>query len=281
MATAQERLAGDLLIKAVRNMCGKGISDRYKDYVRSEHVKAWLSAPFNPHYMDYTTTVGRGAINWRQGSRRDVEQREWWTFKVRAHEGQHMTDWPWLKWVYGLPHLLALVALVLFCVFTGWSGLLCTAFLVGGLALGYVMPKRSWWFIGWTALGLAACTAIAIWQTGWHALWILGAGLCISPLLNWLGAAWGRAIAELRGYTLSLAINYWRYGTVTTASIDWVVQAFTSGAYYYMLPWKAFVRSYFERQLKRFGSGEYQQSGWPAEVYRTLAIANMICRGNK
>jgi hypothetical protein len=257
-------------------VCGIGVSDRFKEECKSEAFKAWLCGPFNPRYMDFTTTTGKGKISWRQGVKPEVHSHEWRVFKIRAHEGQHMVDWDWLKWVYGLPHLLAGIALLGFIAFGGWWAVACLGCLIASLLMGYIMPTKPWWFLSWAAIGVLTCMAGAIYRTGWQSMWVAGAALLLSPALNWLGAAWGRAVAELRGYSISLAVDYWKYGSIKHDTLEWIIEHFTSGDYYWMLPWKNFVRTYFEKQIKRLGSGEFRRGLWPSKVFAAMDEAQLV-----
>ena len=63
-----------------------------------------------------------------------------------------------------------------------------------------------------------------------------------------------RAWLELRGYSMSMAVNYWRYGAVVQETRNWVLLALTSPLYYWMLPvrrWAATWLARYESRLKR------------------------------
>jgi hypothetical protein len=76
-----------------------------------------------------------------------------------------------------------------------------------------------------------------------------GFGLC---LILWLDAqywvpfilllapipAYWRMKLELRGYTMSMAINGWRHGSVRDYQIAFIAEQFTSSAYYFMWPFE-------------------------------------------
>jgi hypothetical protein len=270
MPSPAEQRAGDALIALIKTEISKDAKDVFKEEDHYSKVLAHLVAPFNPNMMDYNTTVNRTTIQWGQGRKRDVLSREWYTFKTRAHEGQHMWDWPWLKWVYGLPHLLLLGFLVPFMILGKLWALYSFAMLLGGLGLGYVMPAKKWWFFSWAGLGIAACATFAIWKTHWASIWLGAGALCASPALNWLGAAVGRAAGEIRGYTISMAVNYWRYGSVLEETEDWIVQQFTSSAYYFMLPWGWLTRWVLRRRKKLLESGAIFKQPWANKVYSIM-----------
>tara|TARA_Y100000296_G_C5137776_1_gene239193 strand:- start:438 stop:1103 length:666 start_codon:yes stop_codon:yes gene_type:complete len=58
----------------------------------------------------------------------------------------------------------------------------------------------------------------------------------------------GRAWLEYRGYCMSIAAHYWLTGS--KYNIDYVVKQFTTGAYYWMFPFKSFLKKKFS---VRFG----------------------------
>jgi hypothetical protein len=76
-------------------------------------------------------------------------------------------------------------------------------------------------------------------------LWGLVALGFLAPL-----PALGRAWFEARGYTVSLAVAFWS-GSICdeNAYIESLVGIFSGPGYYFMLPFKNLVRSYFEAKL--------------------------------
>jgi hypothetical protein len=94
-----------------------------------------------------------------------------------------------------------------------------------------------WWFNVryaspqmWAVLALSALNAL------WLGPWAL---LGLVPLL--LALPWpspGRRDIELRGYTMSMAVNHWRYGDVQNDTKDWMITHFTGASYYFMWPFK-------------------------------------------
>lgn len=90
--------------------------------------------------------------------------------------------------------------------------------------IGYAMPQP---------LGLLSLLALlAIPFSNWHLLSLLWM-LFFLPL----PAPW-RMKAELRGYTMSIAVNYWRHGSVKQSTKDWIIKAFIGPSYYFMWPFK-------------------------------------------
>ena len=89
------------------------------------------------------------------------------------------------------------------------------------------------WFVPLAALALAA---------GSWAVAALAA-LCLLPLPS-LGRTW----AELRGYQVTLAAQVWYYGG--TVGVDWVVDNFAGAQYYWMWPFRAWVRRRLENWVR-------------------------------
>lgn len=77
---------------------------------------------------------------------------------------------------------------------------------------------------------LAVLSIFAIWNL-WFLLFLVFL-LALAPL-----PAPGRRDIELNGYTMSLAIGYWRTKAITEADIEWYAKQFSGAAYYFMWPW--------------------------------------------
>jgi len=78
---------------------------------------------------------------------------------------------------------------------------------------------------------LALFSLLALFGGSWmHCLWFLCALL---PL-----PAPGRMELEMRGYTMSMAMNYWRYDSIRPGTKEWVSKRFTGWEYYKMWPFK-------------------------------------------
>ncbi len=88
--------------------------------------------------------------------------------------------------------------------------------------IGYASPQM------WAVLALSALSAI--WVGPWGLLGLIPL-LCLLPL-----PSPGRRNAELRGYLMSMAVNYWRYGNVRESTKEWIVSQFTGSGYYFMWP---------------------------------------------
>jgi hypothetical protein len=275
MSTPQEIEAGNLLIELIKKDISPDARDYFKEEQTSSKVLAHLCAPFNPKYMRYNTSRNGHDIYWGEGRKEEVLSRDWWATKVRAHEGQHFWDWKWLKWLYGMPHLLFILFLILFMIFGRLWGVYASAMMIGCLGVAYIWPKKKAWFYSWAGLGGLLCIVFAIWKTQWDAFWLAGAFICLSPLLNWCGAAWARALGEFRGYTISMAMNYWKRGSILPDTITWIADHFTSGDYYWMLPWKKYVMWRLKRNAERIVNGKILKRPWAKKVHGVLIKAGV------
>ncbi len=67
----------------------------------------------------------------------------------------------------------------------------------------------------------------------------------------------GRTWAELRGYTMSMAVNYWRYGSVQDGTVEWIEPQFTGWSYYKM-SWRSpeKMRELLQQQIELIKSGK-------------------------
>jgi hypothetical protein len=115
---------------------------------------------------------------------------------------------------------------------------------LGILGVFYTLVVGLGCLFGWPLALLWGCTSLAL----------------LAPI-----PAFGRAYAEIRGYTVSLAVSYWA-GTLgdEQAYLDWLVDVFSSGAYYFMWPFKKWVRSYFEQKLQELKTGQFQLDAYLA-----------------
>ena len=100
-------------------------------------------------------------------------------------------------------------------------------------------------------------------------------GLVFLVFLLPLPAVFRREL-ELRGYTMSLAINYWRHGSIQDSSIDWVVKAFTGWGYYRMCPDEKYIRTRLSDIVQRIhkmdhiGSSVYDLIFLDSPVYEEV-----------
>jgi hypothetical protein len=98
-------------------------------------------------------------------------------------------------------------------------------------------------------------------------LWGLLALACLAPL-----PALGRAILEFRGYTVTMAVDFWNSKiSDEVAYIDWIAENFVGGSYYYMFPFKGYVNKYFVNKLGQLKDGSLRLDGYLA-MCRTKSI---------
>lgn len=185
-------------------------------------------------------------IYWGEDQRRDVEDLKWWTFKVRAHEGCHLWDAKNNSIFWGL-YLLPHLLGALLIFLGGW------------------LPFVNIW--------LAAILSV------------LGAVL-LSPLPNWCFASYYRAMAELRAYKVNMLINFWKHGSINTGTVDWVVKQFVTGAYYWMLPFKAYLRRRINRWINEVAAFDFMLFSFERNdifhpyllrLYRIMEQNNLVC----
>jgi len=65
----------------------------------------------------------------------------------------------------------------------------------------------------------------------------------------------GRKRAEMRGYAMSMAVNFWRHGSVMQEQKDHIAVKFTGADYYYPWPFRKPVDAEIEGWLDRISSG--------------------------
>lgn len=53
-----------------------------------------------------------------------------------------------------------------------------------------------------------------------------------------------RAAVEMRGYSMNIAINIWRHGSLREDTREWIVEVFTGWPYYKMWPFPSVVREW-------------------------------------
>ena len=281
MPTAAEHKAGQLLIDFIRREIHPKHKDHFKHEERSSKVLGYLLAPFNPSYDRFNTTRYPN-IYWAAGEpvKQQVKDMEWHHTKTRAHEAVHMWDrkrlWWFFNLIYGAPQILAPLWFIPLVLFGGLWGAAALGAMFLGLGVGYVWARQPAWFFSWAAVGVVGGLTLAVWQVGWHAAWFAGAALFLSPALNFLGAAYGRAWAEFRGYTMSMACNYWKYGNIHPDTKKWVVKHFVGGNYYWMLPWRSYVEKRLDRVATDLASGIILKDPIFKKVYNIMYISGLV-----
>lgn len=98
---------------------------------------------------------------------------------------------------------------------------------------------------------LALLSLGAIWGGPWWLLnlcWLI----CLAPL-----PAYFRAKEELSAYVTDMAVNYWRYGSLTQHTKNWLGKQFYGSMYYFMWPFKGMVNKWFDEEEKKIHKGFY------------------------
>jgi hypothetical protein len=114
---------------------------------------------------------------------------------------------------------------------------------------------------------LAVFAVVAVATTWLGPFGLLG----LTPLLAAL--PWpspGRKNIELRGYMMTMAINYWRYGSVKGSTVEWIAQQFTSSGYYYMWPFKQSILDSLWQAVDDIESGKVLNDPVFAEVHAII-----------
>lgn len=184
-----------------------------------QKIIGWILGKLgNTGYMDsFTTTIGQTSYL----PTPDNEAPEDGTWQTIMHETQHAKDAQSIS-------NCAFFAAYLFPQLLGILGAFYT--IVVGVALLFGAPFTLLW----------GCTFL----------------LFLAPL-----PAFGRAYIEVRGYTVTLAAAYWSGALCDERTcndwIDWITEQFTGPNYYYMWPFKGWVKGYFEQKLQELKSGTF------------------------
>jgi len=220
----------------------------FKDESKYMKLLALLAFPFNDRFLeDYTTTIGSKVYF---PGRKDLERYYRSYARVLAHEGVHIFDdekhgW-WFRLSYTLFEGLFLPLLALYAVLGHWMPV---AALGGGLVASYgvlallrpnrVEPDPNKWergkgrsrtvFFVMAGLSVLAYFALSVWLSKWWTLLGLGAFLPLVPFRSPWRARW-----EYRGYSMGIAISYWKYGRVDDVGLEARVSTFTGPDYYFM-----------------------------------------------
>lgn len=203
--------------KLRRDIPGFGL--RYKNRSWSSKVIAVLVWLFNRHYLTRYTTTRYPKVYFP--SRKYVDQKPLFSFKILMHEYVHLFDrrelgW-WFSIGYAMPQILGLLLVVVFVV------------------LGFVLTTEQWW---------------------WALLVGVPGVVCLAPV-----PAYWRMKFEMRGYAMNMAIDYWRYGSVQESTKEWVVGQFTGPMYYFMWPFKKGMRKRVERVMACLEDGSLMRPG--------------------
>ena len=176
-----------------------GFEIRYKNESWSSKVIAALVWIFNRRYMQEYTTTRYPRVYFP--SRAFVEESPNRATKILLHEFVHLWDRQNEGFMFVVRYALPqLLAMLNFLFATIWL---------------LVVREPEW--AQWTFAGLGFGVGV----------------LCVLPL-----PSKSRSMIELRGYSMNVAANYWRYDTVQKATIEWIAGHFVGWEYYKMWPWR-------------------------------------------
>lgn len=202
-----------------------GFRVAFKDESWLHKAISFLVSPFNPHYMEFATVLGKTV--WFP-NRVDYQGNVLGSFATLAHEYVHAYDsrrdrWWGLKYLF--PQVLALPLFLAFSVAAGWNAwVLALPFL--GYAIG-CLADRFWIFCVILGTFVLTATLLSFHLVG---LWAVLLCLGIVALAPW--PAPYRAEAEFRAYAMSLAVLKWRNAYWVSGST--FASYFTGPDYYFM-----------------------------------------------
>lgn len=102
-----------------------------------------------------------------------------------------------------------------------------------------------------TLAPLALLSLGAVWGSSWfllNLLWLV----FLAPI-----PAYFRMKEELEAYAMSMACNYWRYGSITNAQRVWIAEHFMSSDYYYMWPFEGDIHERVDAVSQKVILGDY------------------------
>jgi len=120
--------------------------------------------------------------------------------------------------------------------------------------------KGFWFFVGYLFPQVVAIASIPIqiglFLLGWWTPWMLLALLFFSPLPAYWRAEW-----EWEAYRISIACDYWHWGTINPKARDryceWIIDNFTGPAYFFMWPFKGAVKKRTLEIIKSLDCGTF------------------------
>ncbi len=86
----------------------------------------------------------------------------------------------------------------------------------------------------------------------------------------------GRRDIERRGYAMSMAVNYWRYGSVKEDQIKWVVRQFTGPSYYFMWPFSKDMDERIRNDVRKLESGRMRRGKPYFDIYKILKDYDLV-----
>lgn len=76
-----------------------------------------------------------------------------------------------------------------------------------------------------------------------------------------------RKESEMRGYQMSMAVNYWRYGSVLQETKDHILGKFAGPDYYFMWPFRSAVKKEIDSRLEWIETGAILEGDW---IYKSV-----------
>jgi hypothetical protein len=122
------------------------------------------------------------------------------------------------------------------------------------------------WYLVPQILAAFALLAIPLAFVSLHFLWLLLLLPLAAPI-----PSMGRTHYEMRGYAMSMAVNYWRYGSVQQHQIDHNVKNFIGPAYYFMWPFESGVRKQLDEWVDKMEDGSILEDPIFKDVHDLLA----------
>ncbi len=250
-----------------------GFKVAFKDQSRLMAVLGFLVAPFNPRFMaGFTTTLGK-TVYFPTKAEYETDVAD--SFKTLSHEYVHLWDgksW-WFNILYAFPQLLALIPFVVFGILAlphFWIILLPVVSYVGAAGVA----RKS--LVGfWVTLGLAAILTfgLAIWLTGWATIALVAGVICLVP---W--PAPGRVKAEVRGYTMTIAVALWRGSAFTPERREHLVKHFIGPGYYFMSWRRAAIEKEIDAVIEHVTNGGVPEGPPFLAVHELLAEHGLLRR---
>jgi len=252
-----------------------GIRVTFKDESTFMKVLGFLTFPFNPAFMTgFITTIG-STIYFPSRGKYGLAPTS--SFGVIAHEFVHIWDSKKRPVLYELsylfPQVLLLVPLAVFAVLAGWHSWLLL-FFFGGYVLGcWAARKHRALFWLTLTVSFVAMLWLAWLFTGWLVLLLVGALVFVPP---W-PARW-RVHWELRGYSMTVAVNQWVWGNTEPKFTESISDHFTNGDYYFMSRNRGYINRRISVAVQESIDGSLQQELPYRTVHDFLAKHHFLHR---
>jgi hypothetical protein len=136
-----------------------------------------------------------------------------------------------------------------------------------GFRVSYMMPQL---------LALLALGAVGAFWSRWFLLSLV----FLLALAPWPSR--GRTRAEMRGYAMSMAMNFWRHGSIDQGTKDYIAVHFTGWSYYRMCPNTRKVQVELDAWAAQISSGEILKGvdKQPfADIYALLQEKGVVAAG--